>query len=900
MSRSEWKPATPSRRCKVCKSPKRCAISDDGAVAKCTYVFDGPNVFKGGDDEVGQWAMHRLDGSTPAEAAARRKDRVDEPDPMLADAATRDQVYRALLAACPLTAEHREGLMKRGLSADEIAARGYGSLPLGAGPRARIVAQVRGILGAETIPEGVPGLHAGQLPEGITGTLVPVRDVAGAIVAMKVRRDGAADPKYVWLSSKKVGGATPHSPAHVAMGSREAVEAARINSATGARPEVVVRITEGELKADVAFVLSGVPTICIPGAGAWRSALEPVRALAPDVLRLAWDADARANEHVAAALETAAIRYTQELPGVALELETWEPAAGKGVDDVLLAGAPTTLHRGVALWHEIVAILNAAGVDPRKETLAHAGVIAVPSVIDAHPQPGADADDAWTATLARGKRGAVTSSYGNVAKIVRHAPPFAGRLRLNTMTQEVEWNGATILESRIGEIREAIEDGPASWGGFAPTKGDVVDAVRADAETRSYHPVQEFFAQLPAWDGTPRVEGVATEVMGAPSDPLILAMMRRWFVSAVARALEPGCKVDTALVLLGEQGYKKSTFFAALAPKWFGDTEIKIGDKDGLQQIHHNWITEWAEIDRITSVRHAGEVKTFIARRRDCFRPPYGANTRNYDRSCVIVGSTNNDGFLSDPTGGRRFWVIPVTRKINMDYVERVRDQLWAEALHLYRAGEQWWLTDAEEGLHRRDVEQYRVRDPWEEIVARWIENAWPTECLKLGRSSFTTWDVMSLALKLDPKDARKETEGRVGAVMRALGYDRGRPSRSDVGEYLGKDGLPTQRPRVWVRRVEQGDQGAGPDGGAPDPGPGAEAQGTGGGGEGSGGGFVEGSASARQSSAAAFAYAPPVRASPAPMSFDDDFPPDDDLPFSTGAVGGAGDGGPAPHGVLQ
>ncbi len=395
MSRSEWKPATPSRRCKVCKSPKRCAISDDGAVAKCTYVFDGPNVFKGGDDEVGQWAMHRLDGSAPADAARyQRHTRDAEPDPALADVPTRHAVYTALLAACPLSAEHREGLLHRGLTAEDIAARGYGTLPLGAGPRARIVAQVRGILGADAatdpataIPEGVPGLHEGRLPEGLAGTLVPVRDTGGSIIAMKVRRDGARDPRYLWLSSKGIGGASSHSPAHVPAGAEQHVAAARINSTTGARPEVVVRITEGELKADVAFVLSGIPTVSIPGAGAWKSAIEPVRALSPDVLRLAWDADARTNEHVADALERAALHYTQELPGVAIELETWEPAAGKGIDDAILAGAPANLHRGVALWHEIIAILNAAGVDPRAETVAHAGVVAVPSVDHAPPAP---------------------------------------------------------------------------------------------------------------------------------------------------------------------------------------------------------------------------------------------------------------------------------------------------------------------------------------------------------------------------------------------------------------------------------------------------------------------------------------------------------------------------------
>jgi predicted P-loop ATPase len=905
---SEWKPVSPSKRCKVCRSPKRCALSSDGAVAKCTYAFDGPNVFKNGDDEVGQWAMHRLDGSAPVDAHTHaRRTRDAAPDPVLADVPTRHSVYTALLAACPLGAEHREGLLHRGLSAEQIAARGYGTLPHGAGPVARVVAQVRGILGlGGDIPDGVPGLHRGQLPEGLSGTLIPVRDARGSVIAMKVRRDGARDPRYLWLSSSRVGGASSHAPAHVPAGVEQYIAAARIASATGARPEVVVRVTEGELKADVAFVLSGVPTVSIPGAGAWRSAIEPVRSLAPDVLRLAWDSDARTNENVAAALETAALRYAQELPGVALELETWDASSGKGIDDVLLGGAVTTLHRGVDMWREIVATLNAAGVDPRAETLARVGVVAVPSVA-AQPvaQDSDTSDDTWTETLARGRRREVTNSYGNVAKIIRHAPPFAGRLRLNTMTQEVEWNGAALLESRIGEIREAIEDGPAQWGRFAPNKGDVVDAVRADAETRSYHPVQEFFAKLPPWDRTPRIEAVAVETMGAPNAPLILAMMRRWFVSAVARAMEPGCKVDTALVLLGEQGHRKSSFFAALAPKWFGDTEIKLGDKDGLQQIHHNWITEWAEIDRITSVRHAGEVKTFIARRRDCFRPPYGMNTRNYDRSCVIVGSTNNDGFLSDPTGGRRFWVIPVTRKIDMTYVERVRDQLWAEALHVYRAGEQWWLTDEEEGLHATDVEQYRVRDPWEEVVSRWIDESWPARSRETGRAHFTTWDVMSLALKLDPKDARKETEGRVGSVMRALGYDRTRPSRGE-GAYLGRDGNPVQRPRVWVRRegaeVVDGAAAADVDG----DGDGAEA-----------GDVVEGSASAPHApsgrghhAGGASAYAPPVRAQHGPhaphaphaqhtqhappMGFDDEFP----FSSSDGPIGGLGGLGGA--GVLQ
>jgi hypothetical protein len=216
----------------------------------------------------------------------------------------------------------------------------------------------------------VPGLHHGKLPD-LDGILIPVRDARGRIAALKVRRDGARDPRYLWLSSGSAGGASPGSLAHAPIGSAEMLGAAGDG-------QKVVRITEGPLKADVAAALSNVVTLAIPGASAIRTALPLLQELQPTVIRLAWDADARTNPHVAGGLEMAAHLLAAELPDVQMELETWavDPSTHepKGLDDAISAGAALTVHAGQAAWHTLANILFDAGRNPRPETIAKAGM----------------------------------------------------------------------------------------------------------------------------------------------------------------------------------------------------------------------------------------------------------------------------------------------------------------------------------------------------------------------------------------------------------------------------------------------------------------------------------------------------------------------------------------------
>jgi hypothetical protein len=425
-------------------------------------------------------------------------------------------------------------------------------------------------------------------------------------------------------------------------------------------------------------------------------------------------------------------------------------------------------------------------------------IVAAKLATTVRPTPATTRElDAWESTLVRSGR-RTANTFGNAMKIFRSAPLFAGRFRLNLMSQGIEFEGAHLPEGRIGTFREKIEDAP--WGGFSPSEATVMQAVRALAEEQAYHPVQDYLAGL-VWDGVPRLDLVATELLHAESDELVTTMVRRWFIGAVARALNPGCQVDTALVLVGDQGRKKSSFFRALAGAWFGDTEIKIGDKDAYGQIHLNWITEWGEIDRVTSQRHAGEVKAFVSRRADTFRPPYGKTTATYLRSCVIVGSTNEGEFLSDPTGSRRFWVVRVRQTIDADLVTSLRDQLWAEAVAAYRSGEIHYLLPEEDRAREIAAEQYRARDAWEEVVDSWLEDRWAGHQIETGQRLLTSQVILRKALGLEPRDMDRAVAMRLGRVMAALGYanERQRVPRQAADLYRDPEGNPLKLVHVWT-----------------------------------------------------------------------------------------------------
>jgi hypothetical protein len=236
---------------------------------------------------------------------------VERPPPQTADGDCCHRVYAALLQQLPLSEEHRQDLGRRGLPDAEIDRRGYGSLRnVDRGRAARVVHQQLGdaVLGVSGFVQGEFGI---TLQGEATGLLVPVRDVQGRVQAIKIRR--ASDPKYLYLTGGP-DGPSPGSPVHVPLGVTP--------------PAPVVRVTEGELKADVCQVLDGTPTIGVPGVTQWRGILPLLKVLQARTVVLAYDApDVHTKPPVFEQAE--ALWLTLKGEGFEVEMEDWyEPAQG--------------------------------------------------------------------------------------------------------------------------------------------------------------------------------------------------------------------------------------------------------------------------------------------------------------------------------------------------------------------------------------------------------------------------------------------------------------------------------------------------------------------------------------------------------------------------------------------
>jgi uncharacterized protein DUF3854 len=351
--RRTWHAVTRRARCAVCGKPDWCRVSPDGAMALCRRVAEG-GLHRVDTAGVHYW-LHVL------AADLRSGDSLDAPPfprtPARAAADILNAVYGAWLALLPLIPRHRADLRRRGLADQDIVLRQYRSLPgLGRAALARRLVERFG----PAVCGRIPGLtlHARDgrtwwSLAGAAGLLVPMRDRAGRIVALLVRRDDPdAHPRYVFVSSRSYGGPGCGAPTHVPL--REGLDL---------RP---VRLTEGPLKADVATALSGVLTLGLPGVSAWRQALPLLARLRPHRVLLAFDADAARKVAVARPLWQVAKALRQA--GFAVALEHWAEALGKGIDDVLARGHRPEILEGAAMWEALHAILrHAHQVDPSLE-----------------------------------------------------------------------------------------------------------------------------------------------------------------------------------------------------------------------------------------------------------------------------------------------------------------------------------------------------------------------------------------------------------------------------------------------------------------------------------------------------------------------------------------------------
>jgi predicted P-loop ATPase len=212
------------------------------------------------------------------------------------------------------------------------------------------------------------------------------------------------------------------------------------------------------------------------------------------------------------------------------------------------------------------------------------------------------------------------------------------------------------------------------------------EAVQSVAYEQRFHPILRWLEGL-QWDGTPRLDKWLSAYLGTPNTPLTRAIGRKFLISAVARVYKPGCKVDHMLIPEGKQGAQKSKALRALVgDDWFTDQLSDLGTKDASQDLRGTWVIELSELAAMQG-REIERVKGYVSRQIDRYRPSYGRRAIDVPRQCVFIGTTNDDEYLPDSTGNRRFWPITCTT-IDVDAIAHDRAQLWAEAVAAYHAGE--------------------------------------------------------------------------------------------------------------------------------------------------------------------------------------------------------------------
>lgn len=365
----------------------------------------------------------------------------------------------------------------------------------------------------------------------------------------------------------------------------------------------------------------------------------------------------------------------------------------------------------------------------------------------------------------------------------REAVMGRGELTWCEMRQHPRIGGRPVLEPDYPKIRAGLESFRRASDGkpLRFSLADIASAVPMLASRRTIHPVREWLTGL-AWDGVPRVGQLAVALGQAP-DSFAATLLRRWLISAVARPMTPGCKVDTVLVLVGQQGAGKSTFFSELAGEgWHTDSRVDVADKDGKLVMRQAWVVEWAELDSMRRAKDQEAVKAFLSARVDVFRRPYAREVQEAPRHSVVVGTTNNKEFLFDSTGSRRFWPIQLAGRVDLQWVRAQREQLWAEAVAAFRAGEQWWLTPDEDAQLVETNAEHEAQDVWADPVRDWLEE-------HRGLQEVTVGQVLKLALNRDVEDWSRADEMRASAILRQLGWTGPNRTRRD-GEVL----------RVWRR----------------------------------------------------------------------------------------------------
>lgn len=392
------------------------------------------------------------------------------------------------------------------------------------------------------------------------------------------------------------------------------------------------------------------------------------------------------------------------------------------------------------------------------------------------PDPAAGGELSFMAAA----QGLITASLARVTTALA-SPESRVRLRYDTFKEadfisigDEPWHEITDVD--LIDLRFRFEQ-----RGFKPVSADCMgDAVRYACSQNRVDSAQVWLDGL-TWDGVERIDGLFPTFYGTADTPYTRACGSYLFTALAGRTLSPGCQADMVIILVGVQGASKTTSVEVLAPDPanFGEVDLSKKDADVVRAIHGKQVMELAELQGLSG-RALEATKAWVRRREEKWTPKFSNKEATYLRRAVIIGTTNENEFLDDPTGERR-WLPLTVGQVRSGELRKIRDQLWAEGAARYRKniemgrdGIDW--ADAER-LAKAQHAQHKVHDDWIEPITKWLNTpptpipGHPLDTEKRGSKPLVLADVLMGALNMTPDRIDLKASKRAAKIMRSLNY---------------------------------------------------------------------------------------------------------------------------------